>query len=122
VVNAGRAPRIRELPLDLIPNPRFSRKGAATAILGPMPAAETPSKKARRPSGLPPYLASLYEMPLLTREQEAHLFRKYNYLKYRAAKLREELDPAQPKSSLMDEIESLNEQAVATKNEIARAN
>ena len=32
------------------------------------------------------------------------------------------VDPAQPKSSLMDEIESLNQQAVATKNEIARAN
>ena len=58
----------------------------------------------------------------LTREQEAHLFRKYNYLKYQAAKLREELDPAQPKSSLMDEIESLHQQAVATKNDIARAN
>ncbi len=69
-------------------------------------------EKARRPAGLPPYLASLYEMPLLTREQEAHLFRKYNFLKYKAAKLRRELDPAQPKSSLMDEIESLYQQAV----------
>jgi RNA polymerase primary sigma factor len=87
-----------------------------------MPDSDAPTKKARRPSGLPPYLASLYEMPLLTREQEAHLFRKYNYLKYRADKLRKELDPAQPKSSLMDEIESLHQQAVATKNEIARAN
>jgi hypothetical protein len=61
-------------------------------------------------------------MPLLTREQEAHLFRKYNYLKYKAAKLRQELDPAQPKSSLMDEIEGLQSEAVTIKNEIARAN
>ena len=80
-----------------------------------------PARRVGRP-GLPPYLASLYEMPLLTREQEAHLFRKYNYLKYKAAKLRDELDPAQPKSSLMDEIEALQQQTVATKNEIARAN
>ena len=122
VINEVRAQRIMELPLDLIPNPRFSRKGAEKAILGPMPESEAPVKKARRPSGLPPYLASLYEMPLLTREQEAHLFRKYNYLKYKAAKLRNELDVAQPKSSLMDEIEDLHQQAVATKNEIARAN
>ena len=50
------------------------------------------------------------------------MFRKYNFLKYKAAKLREELDPAQPKSSLMDEIEELHQQAVAMKNEIARAN
>jgi RNA polymerase primary sigma factor/RNA polymerase sigma factor len=122
VINEVRAARIMELPLDFIPNPRFSRKGAEKACLGPMPESETATKKARRPSGLPPYLASLYEMPLLTREQEAHLFRKYNYLKYRASKLRQELEPAQPKSSLMDEIESLHDQAVATKNEIARAN
>ena len=71
---------------------------------------------------MPPYLASLYEVPLLTREQEAHLFRKFNYLKYRAAKLREGLDPARAKSSVMDEIESLYEQVVATKNQIVRAN
>ncbi len=122
VINEVRAARIMELPLDLIPNPRFSRKGAEKTCLGPMPESDSPAKKARRPSGLPPYLASLYEMPLLTREQEAHLFRKYNFLKYKASKLREELDPAQPKSSLMDEIESLQEQIVATKNEIARAN
>jgi RNA polymerase primary sigma factor/RNA polymerase sigma factor len=122
VINEVRAARIIELPLDFIPNPRFARKGADKAILGPMPESDAPTKKARRPSGLPPYLASLYEMPLLTREQEAHLFRKYNYLKYKALRLRQELDPAQPKSSLMDEIEGLQQQIVATKNEIARAN
>ena len=122
VINEVRAARIMELPLDYIPNSRFSRKGADKAILGPMPDIDMPTKKARRPSGLPPYLASLYEMPLLTREQEAHLFRKYNYVKYKASKLREQLDPAQPKSSLMDEIEKLQQQTVATKNEIARAN
>jgi len=122
VINEVRAARIMEMPLDFIPNARFSRKGADAAILGPMPEPETAAKKARRPSGLPPYLASLYEMPLLNREQEAHLFRKYNYLKFKAAKLRDQLDPAQPKSSLMDEIEALQQQAVALKNEIARAN
>lgn len=122
VINEVRAQRIMELPLDYINNPRFARKGAEKACLGPMPESDSPTKKARRPSGLPPYLASLYEMPLLTREQEAHLFRKYNFLKYKAEKLRRELDPAQPKASLMDEIESLSQQAVATKNEIARAN
>jgi RNA polymerase primary sigma factor/RNA polymerase sigma factor len=122
VLNEVRAQRIMELPLDFIANPRFSRKGADVACLAPMPEGEAAARKVRRPSGLPPYLASLYEMPLLSREQEQHVFRKYNYLKYRAAKLREELDPATPKASLMDEIESLYQEAVETKNEIARAN
>jgi RNA polymerase primary sigma factor len=122
VLNEVRAQRIMELPLDFIPNPRFARKGAEVACLAPMPEPETPARKVRRPAGLPPYLASLYEMPLLTREQEQHVFRKYNFLKYRAGKLRQELDPAAPKASLMDEIESLYQQAIETKNEIARAN
>jgi RNA polymerase primary sigma factor/RNA polymerase sigma factor len=122
VVNEVRAAKIMELPLDFIPNPRFGRKGAEKACLGPMPEGDGPGRKPRRPTGLPPYLASLYEMPLLTREQEAHLFRKYNFLKYQAAKLRDELDPAQPKAGVMDEIEALYDKIVATKNEIARAN
>ena len=122
IINETRAARIMELPLDHIPNPRFARKGADKACLGPMPEAEVAARKPRRPSGLPPYLASLYEVPLLTREQEEHIFRKFNYLKFKANRLRESLDPANPKASLMDEIEQLYEQAVATKNEIVRAN
>jgi len=122
MINEMRAKRILELPLDFIPNPTFARAETEKAALGPMPGSDQPAKKGRLPAGLPPYLASLYEVPLLTREQEGHLFRKFNYVKYRAAKLREGLDPARAKSSVMDEIERLYDQAVATKNEIVRAN
>jgi RNA polymerase primary sigma factor/RNA polymerase sigma factor len=122
VINEMRARRIMELPLDFIPNPQFSRPSLEKAILGEMPPAETAAKKTRLPSGLPPYLASLYEVPLLNREQEGHLFRKFNYLKYKAAKLRKKLDPSRAKSSMMDEIESLYDAAVAMKNQIVRAN
>ena len=122
VIGEMRARRILELPLDFMPNPVFSRRNAEKVCVGEMPAAENPRKSTRRPSGLPPYLASLYEMPLLTREQEQYLFRKLNYLKYRAAKLRDGLDPARPKASAMDQIEALYEQAVATKNQIVRSN
>ncbi len=74
------------------------------------------------PAGLPRYLASLYEVPLLTREQEQHLFRKFNYFKHRASQLRQQLDPARAKSSLMDRIEDLYDEAVQTKNQIVQAN
>ncbi|MCA9249380.1 MAG: RNA polymerase subunit sigma-70, partial [Planctomycetales bacterium] len=121
-VNEMRAKRIAELPLEYMPNPVFTRRNADKVCLGPMPEADTPPRKVRRPSGLPPYLASLYENPLLTREQEAHIFRKFNYLKYKAAKLRKRLSKSAPKIALMEEIETLYEQAVATKNEIVRAN
>jgi RNA polymerase primary sigma factor/RNA polymerase sigma factor len=122
VINEMRAQRIMELPLDFIPNPQFAKASAEKAILSEMPGADAPAKKTRLPSGLPPYLASLYEVPLLNREQEGHLFRKFNFLKYKASKRREEIDPARAKSSLMDEIESLYDQAVALKNQIVRAN
>jgi RNA polymerase primary sigma factor/RNA polymerase sigma factor len=46
-------------------------------------------------------------VPLLTKEQEVYLFRRFNYLKYRATKLRGQIDVQHPKSSLMDEIEKL---------------
>jgi RNA polymerase primary sigma factor/RNA polymerase sigma factor len=58
----------------------------------------------------------------LTREQEVHLFRKMNYLKYTASKLREELDPSRSRSGLMDQIERLYDHSVAVKNEIISAN
>jgi RNA polymerase sigma factor (sigma-70 family) len=122
VINEMRARRIMELPLDFMPNPQFGRSNAEKTIMAEMPQSVAPAKKVRLPAGLPPYLASLYEVPLLTREQEGHLFRKFNYLKYKASKRREELDPARAKSSLMDEIESLVDQAVALKNQIVRAN
>ncbi len=122
VINECRATRIIELPLDYIDNPRFSRKGADKACLGPMPECKTPNRKARRPAGLPPYLASLYEIPLLSREQEHHLFRMYNYLKYKASKLRGQLDQLHPKASVMDEIELLYERIVEIKNQISKAN
>ena len=91
-------------------------------LLGPAPAPAKPPKRVRPPAGLPPYLASLYEVPLLTREQEVHLFRKMNYLKYKASKLVAQLDPEHPDNRLLDRIEKLYEQSVAVKNEIIRAN
>jgi len=114
-----------ELPLEYIPNPEFERilaEKRENEILGPMPPSETVLKKPKLPPGLPPYLASLYEVPLLTREQEVHLFRKMNYLKFKACKLRDQLNPARPRASLMDQIERLHDEAVAVKNEIISAN
>ena len=119
------AARIMELPLDYMDNEQLARlrsEKRAREILGPPPESDLARKKARLPSGLPAYVASLYEVPLLTREQEAHLFRKMNYLKLQASRLRDTLDVNRPKRRLMDRIESLYEESVATKNQIVSAN
>ena len=125
IIAEMRAQRILDLPLDYIPSDVFSRirsQKAEDRVLGPIPESEIPMKKSRLPSGLPPYLASLYEVPLLTRKQEAHLFRKMNYLKYKASRLRAKLDMTRPRRNLMDQVERLYDEAVATKNQIVRAN
>jgi RNA polymerase primary sigma factor/RNA polymerase sigma factor len=125
IINEIRAARVMDLSLDYIGNEQFvslrSKKKEAK-ILGPLPDRDLPMKKPRLPDGLPSYLASLYEVPLLTRDQEAHLFRKMNYLKYKASTLRAQLDLNQPKNEVLDQIEKLCDELVTTKNQIIRAN
>ncbi len=122
IVNEVRAELIFELPMDYMHNEEFDRRGADKRILGPMPEAEKPARKVRIPQGLPSYLMALYEVPLLNREQEQHLFRKFNYIKHKANRSREKLDQLAPRASLMDEIEELYGQAVILKNRIVQAN
>lgn len=122
IINSKRAERILELPLEYVASAEFGKADAEATLLGPMPQPEHAPRRARAPSGLPPYLASLYEFPLLTKEQEVHLFRKYNYAKYRASQLREQLDPERPAAQLLGEIERIYRLAVDTKNQIMQAN
>ncbi len=122
LLNEQRAIKLFELPLDYIPNPEFEVETNVDAILGEMPPFPDSPRKVRAPSGLPPYLASLYDVPLLNREQEYHLFRKMNYLKHKASKLREQIDSSAPIVALMDQIEKLYEDSVAVKNRIVQAN
>lgn len=121
VINEMRATRILDLPLDYMHNDEFTQAAAEKRIRTAMPVADS-ARKAKAPTGLPPYLASLYQVPLLTKEQELHLFRKFNFLKFRAAKLREDLDPARASSALMDKIERYYEEVVQVKNQIVQAN
>ena len=97
VINEMRARRILgdqarvHRPLELQrPRPRPPRSSAPM----PEPADGKPPRRPKAPKGLPPYLASLYEVPLLDRDQEMHLFRKMNYLKYQAQRAPLKVDPA----------------------------
>ncbi len=121
VINEMRRVAIMELPLDYMPSDEFSRRGAEKRIMAPIPEPETPPRRTKAPKELPSYLSSLYNVPLLTRAQEQHLFRKYNYTKYRAAKLRQQFEKTGD-CSLMDEIESWWVAAVELKQMIIRSN
>ena len=124
VINEMRALRILGVKLEYMPHESFDDPAAAAGILGPMPepvGGKAP-RRAKAPKGLPPYLSSLYEVTLLGREQEMHLFRKMNYLKHQANKYREQVDPCRAKTSDLDVIERLQEESLAVKNQIIRAN
>ena len=119
-----RLKQVQQWELDYIPNERFAHTTSAEErlILGPTPENRQLAKKVPRPTGLPPYLASMYETPLLTREQEQHLFRKMNYLKHKASELRNGLDVRRPSLTAMALIERFAKDAAAIKNDIVQAN
>ena len=124
VINEMRARRLLETKLEFMYDPSFDAPGAEAEILAPMPEpARAESPVGRAPRGA----AALPGQPLRRARsrrasRSAHLFRKMNYLKYRASKLRERLDPARARAADLDEIERLQEEALAVKNQIIRAN
>ncbi len=121
-----RARQIMKLPLDYVPDEHFQAwirdEKTEKEVLEPMPACGGSPAKAEPPSGISPYMAGLYEVPLLNREQEAHLFRRMNYLKYKASVFRGRLDPVRPRESQMAQIEKLYQEILATRNQIICAN
>ncbi|MEI8375503.1 MAG: sigma-70 family RNA polymerase sigma factor [Planctomycetota bacterium] len=127
LVGRMRTQQILEMPLRYVPLEDFSRILADPAleksVLGPM-STDTNNlwRPVRAPCGVVAYLASLYEIPILTRLQEGHLFRKMNYLKYKAMTLREKLNLLRPSSARMDEIEECRKEALVVRNQLIRVN
>ena len=122
--NSIRACRILEAEIEYVSHPSFNDPGAHDEILSPMPE-PTQGKGTRRskpPADLSSYLTGIWGAPLLSREQEAHLFRKMNYLKYLADRLRNRIDPRRPSTVDLDEIERLQAEALKLKNMIVEAN
>ncbi len=124
IINEMRARELLEREIEFIYNEMFDAPDAEQIILGPMPKGSTAQRKAAKPpKGLPAYLASLYEVPLLTQEQEVYLFRKMNYLKYKAHRLREGLKSLiRVRASTLSQIERLLKEAEEVKSRIVRAN
>ncbi|MDR1958920.1 MAG: sigma-70 family RNA polymerase sigma factor [Planctomycetaceae bacterium] len=130
IIAKERAEQIMDIPLDYMDSEEFplvrSRKQEEELLTPPQEFSQSPVSPAERkqavPHGLPPYLAGLYEIPLLSPEKERFLFRKMNYMKYKASQLRDTLNKEYPNMAVMQQIKSLYEQSVAVKNEILLAN
>jgi len=110
--------------LTYVYHPEFDSPDAKRRIMDiPEPQHSGASGKATQaPSSAPAYLKALYEVPLLTHEQEADLFRRYNYCKYSASRMIQELEPAAARKRQLNTINDLLAKADAFQNRIIRAN
>ena len=88
--------------LTYIAHPSFHDPCARDAILAAAPLHEPSSPENRFPS----------------REQEAHVFRRMNYLKYLACRIRDRLDPEVPDPGELDQIDQLRTEALELRNRI----
>jgi RNA polymerase sigma factor (sigma-70 family) len=131
VLDDMHAPRPRGRPLGYIYHPSFDDPSQEAAILAPMPGAEDYEAQRRQmkaPEGVPPELAPLYT-PLLSKEQERHLFRKMNFLLHQAARLRGPLrlpggriDAGESRPQSLGAIDNLERQARAVKALLVNCN
>lgn len=111
---------LRELKIKYVFSQEFTRPAGEAEILRPWEGEGSPAGSGPPPD-TPPYLASLYAIPLLTPEQEFHLFRQMNYHKYRAAQWQTRLRRRASRAA----VEAMSQhlaQAAAIRNTIVQAN
>lgn len=120
-----RARDLKVRRIEFIPSADFDLPNADEMILGAAelnsPYVDTPLP-ARLPADLPPYLQQLFRLPLLSPAGELALFRKMNYLKFQADRLRQVLDVETVSAAELDRIELLLEDANRVKQQITQAN
>ena len=99
-----RTRRLLETRIDFVPHPSFDDPATYSMILNPASAISRGWDVARvkPPAGTSPILEGIYGDPLLTREQEVHLFRKMNFLKHQASRFRGAINPAKVMAADLD--------------------
>jgi RNA polymerase primary sigma factor len=126
IVNEMRARVLLEKEMHCVYNPQFDLPYADSLILPdslpPVPISSIPVMPPAAGSDLSAYLQSLYTVPLLKPAEERDLFRRYNYLKHKADRLRSRLEPGRVRTAELRRIEKLLIQANLVKNRIVQAN
>lgn len=117
-----RAERLQRTEIAYLYHDSFAAGHSEKTILRPPVANVAVRHAPRAPRGADFYLARMYEVPLLSPEQETYLFRKMNYLKYRADLLRQDLNPRTATVARLDKIEHLLAEAQTVRNQLIEAN
>jgi RNA polymerase primary sigma factor len=125
VINEVRAEHVKKQPVDYIYHPSFDDPKVEEEIAAPMPGEEEFQEKRRKmhaPKDVPADLASLYEWPLLNKEQEQHLFRQMNFLKHKLHKLQQSIDPATARMSDLRKVEELQRRIKQVRDRLINCN
>ena len=129
IINRRKAKALLARKIEFTASDEFLQEGAGEKILGkPMKMDKPVSAKKFEPfelvgeSLLPEYLQRLKDTPVLNREREVELFRRYNYLKYLSYITRAGIKPARVSGSRLNEIENYLAEAETIKKMIIEAN
>ncbi len=127
-INRKRIRKLLSAKIDYIPSAEFARPDAHSRILA------TPISVRRMPKGIldrpeansdsdwQAFVDAIKKIPALNRQQEAELFRRYNFLKYSAAELAKQLSLTKPCAKTAQQAEQYLNQAERIKNLIIEAN
>lgn len=113
VINEVRAEQLIREPVDYIFNEDFDNPAKEDEMLAAIPDHADFEQKLhtmRAPKDVEAHMAYLYERPLLNAKQEAHMFRKMNFLKHKLHQFKQKVDPMKARVSDLQKIEDLTKQ------------
>ncbi len=129
IVNQRRAMSLLAKKIEYVPSDEFLREEARQQILGAPLAIKRPEpEKKLEPfelvgeNLLPEYMQVLKITPVLNREQEVALFRRYNYLKYLASRERHQLRLSKVSARLLSQLEGNLDEAEEVRRLLVEAN
>ncbi|WP_259635396.1 sigma-70 family RNA polymerase sigma factor [Stieleria sedimenti] len=99
----------------------FTEPNADLTLLAPMPDSDQTAEQ-KPPANLPVYLARLWTIPLLSRAQEHHGFRKLNYLKYLLSELENEIQSCRGCDEMLRTRDTLIERILETRGLLIESN
>ena len=122
IINSRKARALLAKKIEYIGSDEFLEDDAEEKILDRRLAGKRGKGLEFSRRSLDEYLRVSKEAPLLTREREVELFRRYNYLKYLAFVNRAGMKPSQALSSRLKKIERCLEEAETIKKMIIESN
>lgn len=122
-----RVESLLNLNIKVFYHPDFDDKEKIDHILGEIPNKDIFEKEKIKADDLRKENKSLerrpfYEEPLLTKEQEYHLFKKMNYYKYQCKNLIDIISEKKPTIKIVREIERMLQNYLNVRNQIANSN